>query len=131
MLFFLLPLVAHADYILPPLPAVLDAVTSIADVTVTQIDDDGHAHIVLNGLLRGTAPPAELTGVSLSCTGGPPSLFGVKDDTRYIVLLDGSSLYEETSFFEVRGDQCFAWESGHHARSWQPCAGVIAELVPD
>lgn len=128
MTLLLLLSAARADYIMPPQATVLREATSIADVTVSRFDEDGHAHLVVNRVIRGAAPPAEITGVSLTCMGGSPELYGVEADTRYIMLLRDDQLYEETSYFEVKGDQCHAWAADSYARSWQPCDTVIARL---
>ena len=131
MLLLLLP-IARADYVAPLPHVMVTEATSVADVTVTRLDDDQHAQITVNRLLRGEEPPAEITGVWLTCGGGPPGMYGIEGDTRYIVILHEDLLYEESSYFEVRGDQCHAWGPDEHTgKTWQPCSEVLAWIQPD
>ena len=97
---------------------------------MTHLDEEGRAHITVDAVLRGEAPPPIIDGVSLSCFSGPPKLYGMEgDNKRYIVVLAGSELYEETSYFAVDGERCHAWTAESYSKQWQPCTAVRAMLT--
>ena len=94
---------SHADYAIPVMSKALPIITDILDVKVTEMNDKGHASIeILKAYKRSKRPAKLITGTELSCTGGSPQMFGMKAGQRYIVMLVGSSLYEEGSYFPVK-----------------------------
>ena len=94
---------SRADYMVPRMSEALPQITDILDVKVTGMNEQGHASIEILKAYKSSKRPAKvITGVDLSCTGGSPQMFGMKSGQRYIVLLAGSNLYEECSYFPVK-----------------------------
>ena len=87
------------DYHVPPMDKVFQVVTSIADVTVSSLDEQGHVRLKVNQELKGKQP-ALLTGVSLSCN--PMCRVKVKVGKRYLVICWKDMLYEESTQYEIR-----------------------------
>ena len=94
---------SRGDYMIPDMQTGLSGITDILDVRVTAMDKEGKATIeILKAYKQSKAPAKKIIGTSLSCTGGPPGVFGLKSGQRYIVLLVKNHLYEEQSFFAVK-----------------------------
>ena len=74
---------------------------SVIDASVIKIGPTGNIHLKTHTLIHGKNRPTQLVNTSLSCTGGSPSLFGVKANKRYIIITQGNNMYEESSYFEV------------------------------
>ena len=87
------------DYDVPPMDKVFQVATSIADVTVSSFDEQGHVRLEVNQELKGKQP-ALLTGVSLSCN--PMCRVKVKVGKRYLVICWKSLIYEESTQYEIR-----------------------------
>ena len=80
---------------------VLDASTSIADVTVALFDKHGSARLTINEELKGKQPEL-VTGVSLSCYPTSPRNSGMKVGQRYLVMCRNDLLYEGSTQYEIR-----------------------------
>ena len=95
-----------ADYAMPSKSHALKSITSILDVEVTEITKEGYAKLkILGNWKSGKNVPSMIKGTHLSCTGGTPKMWGMKQGKRYVVLLIKDSLFEESSFFEVKDEE--------------------------
>ena len=93
--------VAHARYLMPTMNKVLDASTSIADVTVASFDKHGSARLTIHEALKGKQA-ALVTGLSLSCYPISPKGIGMKFGQRYLVICRKDLLYESSTQYEIR-----------------------------
>jgi len=93
--------VAHARYLMPTMDKVLDASTSIADVTVASFDKHGSARLTIHEELKGKQA-ALVTGLSLSCFPISPKGIGMKFGQRYLVMCRKDLLYEASTQYEIR-----------------------------
>jgi len=119
-LFFALSTLAIADYSAPPPDKMMKTATGVIDATITGFDAEGDAILEVHQVLAGQSTD-EITNVYLTCFGGSPKNYGMKAGQRYVVLLfQGDQLYEETSYFEVRGDLEVKFWTGdeHWERHW-------------
>ena len=119
------------DYHVPPMDKVFQAVTSIADVTVSSSDEQGHVRLKVNQELKGKQP-ALLTGVSLSCN--PMCRVKVKVGKRYLVICWKGLLYEESTKYEIRERngvvECLFPEGNHvyGQRQWTPLEDIRKQI---
>ena len=95
------PAMVQARYLMPTMNKVLDASTSIADVTVASFDKDGSARLTIHEELKGKQA-ALVTGVSLSCYPISPKGIGMKFGQRYLVMCRKDLLYEASTQYEIR-----------------------------
>ena len=93
--------VVHARYLMPTMDKVLNASTSIADVTVASFDKHGSARLTIHEELKGKQA-ALVTGLSLSCFPISPKGIGMKFGQRYIVICRKDLLYEASTQYEIR-----------------------------
>jgi hypothetical protein len=101
-LFFLIIGGLLADYSMPTAKQIFsNSKVSVLDATVVKIDAKGYAYLKINSTIHGKATTKIIKNVDLSCTGGSPKMFGVKANKRYIFILSGANLFEETSYFEL------------------------------
>ncbi len=117
---------ALADYFPPSHDQLLQDATSVIDVTIESFDDDGHATLDVHQTLVGVAPD-HLFGAVYSCFGDMPiSIYGVEAGKRYVVITKDAAMFEETTFFEVRGDlEVDFWASAEGTeRTWQSLNSV-------
>jgi hypothetical protein len=114
----------RADYVMPPFTTVVTEATAIVDATVVEPQDRGRVRIQVHEVLRGGDAPAVLTGAWLTCPGVDLSR-KLKVGQRYVLLLHGTGLYEEGTYYEVRegkdGLECNCWDGSENlARRWMP-----------
>ena len=118
---------AFGDYDVPPMDKVFEVATSVADVTVSSLDEQGHVRLQVNQELKGKQP-ALLTGVSLSCN--PSCRVNVKAGKRYLVICWKGLLYEESTQYEIRERngvvECLFPEGNHvyGKRQWTPLEDI-------
>jgi hypothetical protein len=94
-----------ADYVMGEFRGCLSTATHVVDATVTEITKERYARLEVRRHIKGTNAPTLLTGTALSCTHAPPGAFGMQAGRRYIIMLRGTALFEETTYFEVtKGD---------------------------
>lgn len=93
-----------AEYMIPKFPNALASSSHVVDATVTEITKEKYARLTIHQHLKGTNAPLLLTGTSLTCIPGPPGAYGMQAKKRYLIMLSGPNLYEETTFFEVITD---------------------------
>jgi len=93
--------VVHARYLMPTMDEVLNASTSIADVTVASFDKHGSARLIVHEELKGKQA-ALVTGLSLSCFPISPKGIGMKLGQRYLVMCRKDLLYEASTQYEIR-----------------------------
>ena len=110
---------AIADYSAPTPSGMMKTASGIIDATVTRYDGDGAAILMVHQIIDGESTD-KISDVRLSCFGGSPKVFGMEEGKRYVIILDRGELYEETSFFEVRGDlEVKFWSRDNHwERDW-------------
>ena len=91
----------YAKYQRPGFDTMVQRATHIVHAKVTDITKEGFAVLALQHEIKGDTPATTIKDTTISCTGGPPSAFGVQAGRDYILFLDGSNLLEEHSFYEV------------------------------
>lgn len=113
---------AMADYVAPPPGEMLKQASGVFDATVTGFDADGRAALEVHQTLSGTAPKT-LFGATYTCFGGMSvQAYGVTKGQRYVFVVQEDRLFEEQTFFAVRGDlevEFWTNDTGYE-RSWQP-----------
>ena len=115
---------AHAYYFPPAPDEMLREATSILDATVVRFDD-GEAVLDIHQVLAGH-PVSAIDKVHHTCIPASVDHYGVRAGQRYVFLLYGDDLFEEQSYFEVRGDLEVRFWTGdsHTTRRWQPVGDV-------
>jgi hypothetical protein len=109
---------------MPPFAFVARDITSAVDATVVGVEPEGGVRIRVNRVVAGEEPPEVIRGARLTCLGVDLTA-RLQPGGRYVLLLHGESLYEEGTFYEVRGtksgDACECWDgSPELQRRWMP-----------
>jgi hypothetical protein len=93
-------LAANADYMIGSFGYSLGTATHVVEAKVTEITKAQHARLEITQYLKGTNAPRVIVGTALS-----PGHFGMRAGKRYIIMLSGNRLFEETTFYEIsKGD---------------------------
>lgn len=122
----------RADYVMPPFWLVVEESTSIVDATVVEILENKRVRIRVNEVLHGESPPLVLWNAHLSCLGTDLSR-RLTVGKRYVFILHGHSVYEESSFYEVRmgakGPECHCWDGSPSLDRRSMLVSEFARLV--
>lgn len=120
--------IALADYIAPPPDEMIRQATGIVDATVTAYDARGRAVLDVHAVLAG-APTDAIPSVSLACVGGSIEKYGVQAGRRYVFLLRGEQMFEEQTYFDVRGDDVRFWANADGERAWMSRDAARARIA--